>query len=973
MASHSPNGDPSSASRSERAAALHRYDILDTPPEEPFDRIVDLAAHLFGVSRALLTFADDDRSWIKASRGFDRPEAAFETRFVQRTVRTGTPQVVENLARENRPADHPLVARAPGVRFYASVPLIGPDDHVLGALCVLGTDAQSPADAQIRQLEALGAMAVDELELRREMAERKRAEHRERLQSHVLQQVAQGAPLRKILTDLVTAVEAECASCVAAVQLYDAAEDCLRHGAAPSLPDPFTEALDGLPVGPQAGVCGAAVHHGRTVVTEDIETDPRWNGLRDRALRHDLRTGWSTPIVGSDDEILGTFALYDSRPARPSESLQTLIDEACALARVAIERHRDAEALEASERRRREFMDRSPVGIYRTTPSGEIRYANDAFAQMLGVDRAEALAPYNLQDGALGTYDRQAFKATLEEEGSVVQRESTFQRVDGDEVHVLESAHLAEEDGEPVYVGIVEDITDRKEAEVALRKSRERWQHLVENQQDAIHISVDGIIQYVNPAGVDLVGADAADDVVGRSLHSFLTSEAAKAALSERLEQVRQGHTVPPKEHEIARLDGERRVVESYAVPVEYKGERAAQGIIRDLTERKRTQKQLRRAQKMETVGTLAGGIAHDFTNIIHAVKAYVQLVQDDLADEDASQALLGQAAQGLDRAEGLVDKLLTFSRRETTHEPVRVGLGDIVRESIDLVRPSLPESVTVRTDLNAACPILGDPGELHQVATNIMTNAAQAMTGRDGDSQNVLDVDIRRVDVDADLARRHLNLEPGQYVRLSISDTGPGMDAATQERIFEPFFTTKEVGEGTGLGLSVVHGIVQSHDGEIVVYSEPGEGTTFNLYFPHAPANDDRVAAPPPDTAEDEPEARILFVDDDETITELESVRLRRLGYRVVTCATPQAALQAFDRAAEPFDMVMTDYAMPSMNGLEFTRELRRRDYDRPILLMSGFSAQVSPEAMTRAGVTAFLRKPVGSDELRKTLKQIQ
>lgn len=972
MASHSPNGDPSSASRSERAEALHRYDILDTPPEEPFDRIVDLAAHLFDVSRALLTFADDDRAWIKASRGFDRPEATLEAPFVRRAVREGTVQVVENLTRDPRLADHPLVTRAPGVRFYTGVPLVSPDDHVLGALCVLGTDPQSPTDVQIRQLETLAAMAVDELELRREMAERKRAQHRERLQSHILEQVAQGAPLQEILTDLVTAVEAECAPCVAAIQLYDAAEECLRHGAAPSLPNPFTEALDGQPVGPQAGSCGAAVHHGRTVVAEDIETDPRWDALRDCALRHDLRTGWSTPIFGSDDEILGTFALYDSRPARPPAALQPLIDEAQALARIAIERHRDVEALKASERRRREFMDRSPVGIYRTTPSGEIRYANDAFAQMLGVDGAEALDRYTLQDGVLGTYDRQAFKAALEEEGNVIQRESTFQRVDGDEVHVLESAHLAEENGEPVYVGIVEDITDRKEAEVALRKSRERWQHLVENQQDAIHISIDGVIQYVNPAGVNLVGAEAAEDVVGRSLHTFLTSEAAKAALSERLEQVRRGHTVPPKEHEIERLDGERRIVESYAVPVEYKGERAAQGIIRDLTERKRTQKQLRRAQKMETVGTLAGGIAHDFTNIIHAVKAYVQLVQDDLSDEDASQALLGQAARGLNRAEGLVDKLLTFSRRETTHEPVHVGLGNIVRESIDLVRPSLSNDVTVRTDLNTACTILGDPGELHQVATNIMTNAAQAMAGQDDDPPNVLDVDIRLVDVDADLARRHLNLEPGQYVRLSISDTGPGMDAATQERIFEPFFTTKDVGEGTGLGLSVVHGIVQSHDGEIVVYSEPGEGTTFNLYFPHAPAQSDRTAAPRPTPAEDEPEARILFVDDDEAITELESVRLRRLGYRVVTCAGAQAALRAFDRAAEPFDVVMTDYAMPSMNGLAFTRELRQRDYEGPVLLMSGFSAQVSPEAMTQAGVTAFLRKPVGSDELRQTLKQL-
>ena len=961
-ASHRLSSDP-------RLQALHRYDILDTLPEEAFDRIVDLAAHVFDAPTAFISFVGDDPPWSKATAGTDAIERALDTSVCTHVVRTEATLVVEDATSDARFPD-PSDASAP--RFYAGAPLVSPDGHVLGALCVLDPAPRAPTEASIRQLENLAEMVVDELELRREVAERTRVQSRERMQSHILEQVAQGAPLREILADLVTAIEERCAPRFASIQLYDASENCIRHGAAPSLPQAYNDAVDGCPVGPAAGSCGTAMHRGERVVVEDIRTDPRWDEYRDLALHHGLRACWATPIVGSDNEILGTFSLYDREPSSPRESDHVLIEEAHSLARVAIERHRDVEALKASEQRRRTFMERSPVGIYRTTPDGEVRYANDAFARLLGFDSAERLCSHNLQENGLANYDREAFMETLEAKGHVVQREATFQRIDGSEVHVLESAHLAEEKGEPVYVGIVEDITERKEAEGALRQSRERWQRLVENQRDAIHISVDGVIQYANPASADLVGAESADDLVGRTLHSFMGSETAKARLTKRLEDISEGDAVPPREHDIQRLDGERRVVESYAVPVDYKGQRAAQWTTRDLTERKRTQRQLRQAQKMETVGTLAGGVAHDFTNIIHAVRAYVQLVRDDLPPGHSSYSLLEQATQGLSRAEDLVEKLLTFSRQETATQTVRVNLGDVVRESIELVTPSLSVDLSIRTDLDAECTTLGDPGELHQVATNLITNAAQAMESTPTEEENVLDIDVRRIDVDRELARRHLNLEPGAYVCMSVSDTGPGMDGETQERIFEPFFTTKEVGEGTGLGLSVVHGIVQSHDGEVALYSEVGEGTTFDVYLPHESDQQTPTASDRSDDIETH-QGRILFVDDDASITELETVRLRRLGYEVTTCASAAEALQTFDQSSTPFDLILTDYAMPGAGGLDLTRALRARDYTNPIVLLSGFSAQVSPKEMNAAGVTAFLRKPVGNEELRHTLQRLQ
>lgn len=973
MTSDAASISDSSLSTPDRLEALHRYEVLDTSPEEAFDRIVDLAAHLFDVSTALVCFIGEDRQWLKAACGFEARDVELNDSFCVHTVRAEETLVVEDATNDERFADSRLVTGEPGVRFYAGAPLITPDGHVLGTLCVLDTEPHSPTEAQVQQLENLAKMVVDELELRREVAERQRAQDRERLQSHILEQVAQGAPLQDVLADLVTAIEERHPHRRASIQLYDTAENRIRHGAAPSLPATFTEALDGISVASEAEPCTTAMHRGQAVVVEDVATDPRWDDYRDLALSHELRACWSTPITGSDDEILGAITVYAPDPSRPHESDRALIDDVHSLARIAIERHRDVEALKASERRRRAFMEQSPIGIYRTTPDGDIRYANDAFAQMLGFENAEELYRHNLQEGNLGDRDRESFMAVLEAEGTVTQREATLQRIDGGVVHVLESAHLAEENGELVYVGIVEDITERKKAEAQLRQSRERWQQFVENQQDAIHITVDGVIRYINSAGVDLVGADSQDDVVGRSLREFPVSEEIKARIEERLERIRQGEAVPPTEFEIERLDGERRIVESYAVPVEYKGERAAQGVIRDLTERKRTQRQLRQAQKMETVGTLAGGVAHDFTNIIHAVKAYVQLVQDDLPTDDPSQPLLGQATKGLDRAEGLVEKLLTFSRQETSGQQVRASLGEIVRESIDLVTPSLPGDITVRTNLDARCTTLGDPGELHQVATNVITNAAQAMEKRADARENVLDVDVRLIDVDRDLARRHLNLEPGRYTCLSVSDTGPGMDAETQERMFEPFYTTKEVGKGTGLGLSVVHGIVQSNGGEIVVHSELGKGTTFDIYLPYEAEEDEPHAEQEPGTDLGEHEGHVLFVDDDDKIIDLETVRLRRLGYEVTTCESALAALRVFDRSSTSFDLVLTDYAMPEMTGLDLTRELRDRNYEKPIILLSGFSAQVSPVEMQAAGVTTFLRKPVGSDELKHTLEHLE
>lgn len=385
-------------------------------------------------------------------------------------------------------------------------------------------------------------------------------------------------------------------------------------------------------------------------------------------------------------------------------------------------------------------------------------------------------------------------------------------------------------------------------------------------------------------------------------------------------------------------------------------------GIGIDRTDRRQLEAQLRQSQKMETIGTLAGGVAHDFNNILHAVLVYVQLTTAELPAEHSTQTYLDRAAGGIERAKKLTEQLLAFSRKGRPEESETFDVEAIVRETVDLLQPTLSPEVELALRIDDGCAIEGDPDQIQQVVMNLLTNAHQAM---DDGSGGVIEVDLRPVDVDADIAARHLHLEAGSYMRLMISDTGSGIDPDVKEHIFEPFFTTKTNGEGSGLGLAVVHGIVRSHEGEITLYSEPGKGTTFHVYLPAAKKGADATVAP---AIEAEGE-HILFVDDDPDIVEIESVRLRRLGYRVTTRTGGRDALDLIEERHQDFDLVITDYAMPECNGLELARRVQTKNPNLPVVLVSGFSAQLSRQDIEGAGVHAYVKKPIFTGELERVL----
>jgi CheY-like chemotaxis protein len=367
----------------------------------------------------------------------------------------------------------------------------------------------------------------------------------------------------------------------------------------------------------------------------------------------------------------------------------------------------------------------------------------------------------------------------------------------------------------------------------------------------------------------------------------------------------------------------------------------------------------------MESLGTLAGGIAHDFNNILMSIFGHVGLATLELAKQHPVQERLSAILKASERARDLVRQILTFSRQQHQQRQ-SLRLQDVVADALALLRPTLPSTITLCTCLAPeAPPILADPTQIHQVLMNLCSNAAQAMGQRSG----MLVICQHTIVVHAELAARHAELRAGtRYVQLTVRDNGPGMDAATLERIFEPFFTTKAPGEGTGLGLAVVHGIMKSHDGVVTVSSTLGQGATFTLFFPVVEAPAMCSLSQPASTVRGAGQ-HILFLDDEEEITSLGQHMLEQLGYTVTAYTQVAAALQAVRQAPQAFDLVISDFTMPDMNGLEVARYLATLQPQLPCILITGYGSTLDQTALRHHGIAAVLQKPFTVKLLGETI----
>ena len=403
----------------------------------------------------------------------------------------------------------------------------------------------------------------------------------------------------------------------------------------------------------------------------------------------------------------------------------------------------------------------------------------------------------------------------------------------------------------------------------------------------------------------------------------------------------------------------------AYAGVLARKLDQKVRELDREKQQMARVQESLQQAQKMEAIGTLAGGIAHDFNNILTPIIGYTEMTLLDLPKDSSGHENLQQVLAAAHRARKLARHILTFSRHtEKDKEPVL--LQDLINESLNLLRATIPSTIEIREAIDPHChAVTANATQMHQIVMNLCTNAYHAMR----DTGGILAVSLSEMDVTPDNYMTVLNLQPGTYLRLEISDTGTGIDKDKQDRIFEPYFTTKSRDEGTGLGLSVVHGIVTSHGGHISVYSEPGEGAVFHVYLPVV--GDEKAVAPPlssrPVSGGTE---RILVVDDDEIIGNMEKAQLERFGYQVTVAGNGKDALAVFRENDHAIDLVITDMTMPHLTGVELVRELRKIRPTLPIILCTGFSDLIDKEKALDLGIKKYLMKPVGIQDLARAVR---
>ncbi len=475
-----------------------------------------------------------------------------------------------------------------------------------------------------------------------------------------------------------------------------------------------------------------------------------------------------------------------------------------------------------------------------------------------------------------------------------------------------------------------------------------------------------GLVEWVNPAFTRLSGYGV-DEIVGQPLRILKSGQHPPSFYANLWTTITTGN-VWHGEIISKRKDGRFCVEDMTITPV-----RGSDNLIRhfvaikqDITEQRQFQTRLQQAQKMEAIGTLAGGIAHDFNNVLAAIFGYGDLLRQDLKGHSEAREDVEEILKAARRAKDLVEQILTFSRqREHKRQVIRVD--KVVTEALKFLRASVPASIQIVSKLSAdAPPILADPTQIYQITLNLVTNSLHAMEGRNGR----MTIALETFRPEAAFIQAHPEFRPIDYVLLSVADTGHGMDAQTLERIFEPFFTTKPAGLGTGLGLAVVLGIVQSHGGGLTVESTVGEGTTFRLYFPTedapTPANDPAPGDLPLGNSQ-----RILLIDDEAALTDSLQKLLTRLNYRVTASNTAPDGLTTFFGNPPQFDLVITNLGMPEINGLEVARQIHAIRPQLPILLITGFAPDVRPENLAAVGICELLQKPVSLDVLAETLRR--
>lgn len=646
------------------------------------------------------------------------------------------------------------------------------------------------------------------------------------------------------------------------------------------------------------------------------------------------------------------------------------------------ERQRAAvHALAESEARFRSLAELAPVGIAISNLQNDALYISPKFVEMFGYDQhdigtVEDWWPLAYPDPELRERVRGEWGSALENargtRNEVLPMEYPVTCKDGTVRHI---EFRVSSSGELYYI-VFTDVTARKQMENSLRESEQRFRSFVENANDIVYaIDADGVFTYVSPNWPHFMG-EPGDAAIGQ--HAELYVHPDDRHICDRFVREMRSTNAPQRsrEYRVHRRDGTVRWHVSNGAPArDGDGEVTSYVCIaRDVTEakeaeaeREKLHAQLSQSQKMESVGRLAGGVAHDFNNMLSVILGHTDLALELVGKSSQLHADLEEIRKAAKRSADLTRQLLAFARRQTV-APQILNLNATVLPTLNMLRRLIGEDVELRWNPAAELePVRIDPAQVDQILANLVVNARDAIDRTGG----VVVIETTMADLDEDYCAHHPGFAPGRYVSLTVTDNGRGMDEATRAQIFEPFFTTKEVGEGTGLGLATVYGVVKQNNGFINVYSEPGHGTSFRIYLPAyeiASAAENHVAIEAPDLGGKE---TVLLVEDEPSLLALTTRMLDGLGYQTIAAPTGAEALRLAEQHTGNIDLLITDVVMPGMNGRDLARSLAEQYPNLRTVFMSGYTANViARQGILEDGVN-FLQKPFSREQLGRKIRE--
>ncbi len=917
-----------------RLQAVLRYEVLDTPAEPAFDDIAQLAAYVCGTPSAVVSLVDSNRQWFKCRCGFGPAESPRAIAFCAHTILQTDVLVVTDASCDPRFADNMLVTGPPHIRFYAGAPLVSPEGFAVGSVAVIDYAPRQLDDRQRKALQALSRQVVTQLELRRRLTTEQRVE-RDRA----------ARALGNVEAEKQTLVEASLDSLVTIdhrgriVEFNQVAEATFGHRCADALGRELAALIFPPAVGDRRRreLADYLATGDRAVLPQRIETT---------ALHAD---GHEVPVE------LTLVRIGRGEPPRFTGFLRDLTVRKQAEAAV---RH----GLERFELIARATNDAVWDWDLRTHALGW----NDGFQRQFGYRPEDVEPGIESWAGRLHPDDQARVETDLhhviDHDGTAWTDEYRFRCRDGSYADVLDRGYVIRDAAGVAVrmIGAMQNITDRKLAQDQVRRSEARYRELVDDVREVIvTLGPDAAITAVNRAAVTALGGSS-ERWLGRPFLA-LVFEPDRDLAHGVVQRVLRGERASCVELRLLTSTGEPVGLEFTITPRQADGE--VVGVLavgRDVTERKRLEEQLRHSQKMDAIGQLSGGVAHDFNNLLTVIQINATLLGGGVpADEVKVHA--DEIMVAAERAASLTRQLLLFSRRQVL-QPTTVDLNDLARNMSQMLKRLVGEDIQMVSDYGAERPLLrGDVGMLEQVLLNLAVNARDAMP-RGG--RLTIGTHLRAVD-EAE-ARRRPEAVVGQWVCLTVQDTGAGIALEVLPHVFEPFFTTKDVGKGTGLGLATVYGIVKQHGGWVDVATTPGAGTTMTVTLPllalDAPAP---APAPAPAAARALAGSETLLVVEDEAGVRTLLVRLLSgSGYTVLHAESSEGALEIWQRHQHRIDLLLTDLVMPgSMNGHELAARLRQ---DRPtlkVIFTSGYSAERSGEALVEG--TNFLQKPYHPDKL--------